>query len=136
MNGTSKGEILARNFMDALYGQESQGYLTIWTSGDKRTRWFHVTEIDAAVSEAMKLRNQQNVYFGVGLRKERLSDRQRGSSKDIFSLPAVWLEIDLKSGVHAADNLPDSQEAQMILDTFPLEPSIINHSGGGLHCYW
>ncbi|MED3905818.1 phage/plasmid primase, P4 family [Geobacillus thermodenitrificans] len=132
----SKGEFLARHFLSTMYGQESQGYLTIWTSGDKRTRWFHVTEIDAAVSEAMKLRNQQNVYFGVGLRKERLSDRQRGSSKDIFSLPAVWLEIDLKSGVHAADNLPDSQEAQMILDTFPLEPSIINHSGGGLHCYW
>jgi P4 family phage/plasmid primase-like protien len=124
------------DFLNALYKNEKHGYLTLWTLEDKRTRWFHVTEIDTAVSEAMKLRNQQNVYFGVGLRKERLSEHQRGSSKDIFSLPAVWLEIDLKSGVHAADNLPDEQEAEMILDTFPLEPSIINHSGGGLHCYW
>jgi P4 family phage/plasmid primase-like protien len=124
------------DFLNALYKNEKHGYLTLWTLEDKRTRWFHVTEIDAAVSEAMKLRNQQNVYFGVGLRKERLSEHQRGSSKDIFSLPAVWLEIDLKSGVHAANNLPDSQEAEMILDTFPLEPSIIVHSGGGWHCYW
>jgi P4 family phage/plasmid primase-like protien len=124
------------DFLNALYKNEKNGYLTLWTLEDKQTRWFHVTEIDAVVYEAMKLRSQQNVYFGVGLRKERLSERQRGSSKDVFSLPAVWLEIDLKSGVHAADNLPDEQEAEMILDTFPLEPSIINHSGGGLHCYW
>ncbi|MDO0878782.1 phage/plasmid primase, P4 family [Anoxybacillus gonensis] len=133
---SSKGELLARHFLNALYGQETQGYLTLWTSGDKRTRWFAVNEIEAAVLEAMRLRDQQNVYFGVGLRKERLSERQRGSNKDVYSLPGVWLEIDTTDGKHAKKNLPDMEQAQAILNTFPLEPSIIVHSGGGLHCYW
>ncbi|WP_245959530.1 phage/plasmid primase, P4 family [Neobacillus piezotolerans] len=46
------------------------------------------------------------------------------------------MEIDLMSGIHAANNLPTEDDVQSILDTFSLDPSIVIHSGGGLHCYW
>lgn len=132
----SQGHILAKDFLQTLYGNESSGYLTLWTSEDKKTKWYKVQEIESAVNDAMKLREFKNVYFGLGLRKENLGEYKRGSNEDIVSLPCVWIEIDIKGGIHAADNLPTAEEVQSILNTFPLEPSIINHSGGGLHCYW
>jgi P4 family phage/plasmid primase-like protien len=131
-----RGHGLAKDFMQALYGIEANGYLTLWTLEDKKTRWYKVSELDSLVNDAMDLRDSDNVYFGVGVRKEQLDEFQRGKSKDIASLPGVWVEIDIKGGVHAADNLPTQEDVQTILDTFPLEPSVINHSGGGLHCYW
>ena len=133
---TNRGQLLAKDFLSALFGAETKGYINLWTSEDKKTRWFNVEDIESMVDEAMNLRDLHNVYFGLGVRNKNLGQFQRGTSADVMSLPCVWIEIDTKDGVHAADNLPTKEEVQSILDTFPLEPSIINHSGGGLHCYW
>lgn len=132
----TQGGILAEKFLKTLYGNDSTGWLTLWTSEDKETNWYQVQDIESAVHDAMQLRESKNVYFGLGLRKENLGKYKRGKNTDIVSLPCVWVEIDIKGGIHAADNLPTEEEVQSILNTFPLEPSIINHSGGGLHCYW
>lgn len=132
----NKQETEATEFLSTMYGSLEKGFLTIWTSGDKATRWFPVTEINKAISEITKLSNTQNVYYGVGLRKEKLNEHQRGSNKDVSYLPAVWLEVDIKGGTHATENLPDMQQAKTIMDTVGLEPNIVIHSGGGLHFYW
>lgn len=130
------GFLLANNFLQALYGNESMGWLTLWTSEDKETHWYKVQDVEKAAKHAMKLSGSKNVYFGLGLRKENLGKYKRGKNLDIISLPCVWVEIDVKGGIHAADNLPTMEEVQSFLNRFPIEPSIINHSGGGLHCYW
>lgn len=127
---------LAVDFLQALYSNEDKGYLTLWTAEDKKTRWYGLKDIALVSQKAIRLGQKFNVYFGIALRKEPLGEYQRGSNKDIFSLPCVWLEIDIQGGVHAAKNLPTKEQAEMLLNTFPLEPSIVNHSGGGLHCYW
>jgi P4 family phage/plasmid primase-like protien len=132
----TKGKLQAEAFINALYGNAKRGYLSLWTLEDKKTRWYPVNDQKSLIEEAMNLRETHNVYFGVGVRKEDLGEFKRGKNEDVLLLPGVWVEIDLKSGVHAAGNLPEEQDVQSILETFPLEPSIINHSGGGLHCYW
>jgi putative DNA primase/helicase len=135
-SGVTRGHLLAKDFLQALYGKESKGQITLWTLEDKKTRWYPVDDIYSLGKDAMDLRQSNNVYFGVGVRKHQLNEFQRGTNKDISSLPCVWVEIDTKDGVHAAENLPATDEVYSILNTFSLEPSIINHSGGGLHCYW
>jgi P4 family phage/plasmid primase-like protien len=132
----SKGQIQAENFIKTLYNDAKGGFISLWTLEDKKTRWFAVNQIDELIEEAIKLRDSHNVYFGVGVRKETLGEYKRGKNEDVLSLPGVWVEIDLKGGDHAAVNLPAEEDVQGILDTFPLEPSIVVHSGGGLHCYW
>jgi P4 family phage/plasmid primase-like protien len=136
MEGKTQGQIQAEAFIQALYGDMKQGYLNLWTLEDKETRWFSINDKESLVHEAMKLRNSHNVYFGVGVRKEKLGSFKRGKNEDVLSLPGVWVEIDLKGGVHAAGNLPEEEDVYSFLDTFSLDPSIIVHSGGGLHCYW
>jgi P4 family phage/plasmid primase-like protien len=130
------GKIQAEAFIDALYGNVKRGYLSLWTLEDKKTRWYPIGERKSLIKDAMSLREKNNVYFGVGVRNEDLGEFKRGKNEDVSFLPGVWVEIDLKGGVHAAGNLPTYEDVQSILDTFSLEPSIINHSGGGLHCYW
>lgn len=127
---------LASDFFNALYGKINNGFLSLWTSENKETKWYEVKEIETAAFDSTMLAKEYNVYIGVGLRKERLGKYERGRNTDILYLPGVWVEIDIKGGKHAAKNLPNEQEAKVILDTFPLEPSIMINSGGGWHCYW
>lgn len=136
MDGMTKRYDTAHNFLQNMFGSISEGWLTLWTLEDKTPYWFNVLDLKSAVDTAMYLSESKNVYFGLGLRKTKLPGNQRGKSKHVVWLPCIWVEIDLKGGQHAAQNLPTEEEAKEILDTFPLEPSIIVHSGGGWHCYW
>lgn len=136
MEGKTIGKLQAEAFINALYGNVKRGFLSLWTLEDKKTRWYPFNDTERLIEDAIKLRDYHNVYFGVGVRKEDLGQFKRGKNEDVSLLPGVWVEIDLKSGVHAANNLPEYEDVQSILETFPLEPSIINNSGGGLHCYW
>lgn len=131
-----KIESQAEMFINALYGNVKQGYINIWTLEDKKTRWFDVNDRANLTQQALKLRHKCNVYFGVGVRKYELGEFKRGKNEDVSSLPGIWVEIDLIGGTHAADNLPSVEDANCLLNTFILEPSIIIHSGGGIHCYW
>ncbi|MGX1402384.1 P4 family phage/plasmid primase-like protein [Bradyrhizobium japonicum] len=136
MGSKTNGKLQAEAFINALYGNTKRGYLSLWTLEDKKTRWYPVNDTDRLVEDAMKLRESNNVYFGVGVRKEDLGEYKRGKNEDVLYVPGVWVEIDLNGGDHAAGNLPTYEDAKSILETFPLEASIINHSGGGLHCFW
>jgi hypothetical protein len=130
------GKAQAEKFLTALYGNTTKGFLTLWTSENKETRCFPTNDIQGFVKEALNLRNTKNVYFGVGLRTRKIGKHERGKKEDVLSLPGVWLDIDIKGGAHKKENIPTEEDAQLLLDTFPLSPTIIIHSGGGLHCYW
>ncbi|WP_377802125.1 DUF927 domain-containing protein [Bacillus benzoevorans] len=119
-----------------MYDNIPKGWLTLWTPEKKETFWFDVSDLKSAVDTAMYLSESRDVYFGLGTRKEQLPGKQRGRSVDIASIPFIWVEIDIKGGEHAAKNLPTVKEAEKILNTFPLKPSAVIHSGGGWHCYW
>jgi len=66
----------------------------------------------------------ENCYFGVATRK----DASNGTLKNCLELPAFFVDIDFK---HSSE-----QEAREALARFPLPPSAVIHSGGGLHVYW
>lgn len=128
---------LANEFLSVMYGDVKEGYLTIPKfTGDKTTRYFNMDELNQSSHAAIEMRDSVDVYFGIGTRKRDLGKYKRGSSADIHSIPCLWVEIDILGGHHAADDLPTREQADEILQSFHLSPSIINHSGGGLHCYW
>jgi len=125
-------------FFEALYRDCKEGYLTIWTLQDKKTYWFKVSKYEEAAEAALLLAQKEyDVYFGVGLRREKLGPMQRGSAKDVAIIPGIWMDIDIKSDVHKEKQLPpDIDAALQIIDEFPMEPSILINSGHGLHSYW
>src|SRR5206468_3272590 len=81
-----------------------------------------------------------DVYFGVGLRRERLASDRWGTAEDIIAIPGLWAEIDLKSPAHKTNNLPPTigDGETIVREALPphLAPSLAVHSGHGLHVYW
>lgn len=125
----------AEKFFSTLFGNNAPGWITLWTRNDKKTFWFPADKPRDVISTVNNLSVNTDVYYGVGLRKEQTLGR--GTIEDILSIPALWLDIDIAGGSHKQLNLPGSlNEANDLLQCFPLAPSIIVHTGGGLHAYW
>jgi hypothetical protein len=65
----------------------------------------------------------EDVYVGIATRK----DATAGTLANCSALPALFADVDFKVTPEA--------EARETLAAFPLPPTIIVHSGGGLHVY-
>lgn len=104
--------------------------------------------VDLAADLAAK---RYDVYFNVGLQDRELAynewrrkypDKQgepftRGFGDTVVALPGFWIDIDIKGPNHDATNLPETiEEALVLLEAFPLPPTYVIFTGGGLHAYW
>ena len=121
-------------FKDTLYADAETGWLTIFSTPNRRTLWFPVS---APVPD---LDLKQNCYLGLGIRRQRPDNGSgRGKTDDIIAIPGLWLDLDYHSpGAHKASHpLPPSEDAALsLLDAAPYKPSLIVHSGHGLQIYW
>ncbi len=65
-----------------------------------------------------------DLYVGIGTR----DDSGKGTKKNVVNIPCVWVDVDYK----------DTPKEVFIekLDSFPIKPTIVNSSGGGVHLYW
>jgi hypothetical protein len=84
----------ARQFLHWLYGDDPPRWLTIWLLPSKYTQWIRAQNLDAAATYAINKAHECDVYFGVGLRGERLP-KGRGDETDVIALPALYVDIDL-----------------------------------------
>ena len=91
------------------------------------------SSIDDAVSTAYTLCQQGlDVYFGVNPRVG-----QAGAKENVHWLVAFHAEIDYGPDGHKkAPEYETYEDALVAIKTFHIEPTLINHSGGGFHCYW
>ncbi len=91
------------------------------------------SSIDDAVSTAYTLCQQGlDVYFGVNPRVG-----QAGGKENVHWLVAFHAEIDYgQDGHKKAPEYETYEDALAAINTFHIEPTLINHSGGGFHCYW
>ncbi len=67
-----------------------------------------------------------DVYYGTCPRKDESSGRET----NLRDLPGLWLDFDFK------DFDAGGIEVMEILDGFAHPPSLLVHSGGGIHAYW
>jgi hypothetical protein len=67
---------------------------------------------------------RENLFFGPGTRHDATS----GTLENCVELPALFGDFDFKDH--------PEQDVRKALAEFPLPPSIIVNSGGGLHAYW
>lgn len=110
--------------LDMLH--RGEGYIdlrALANSGDMKQFSF-VAGNHQRVDEFAELHADRNVFFGVALR----SNRTGCSAKDCKALNALFADIDYK---HTAE-----ADARRVLASFPLLPTAVVNSGGGLHCYW
>ncbi len=124
-----------RTFITDLFGDalSVDRRLAVFTVPGQKTGFF------AGAGEAEAYAKEQSatcdVYYGVGLIGGTPSGR--GKARDVGAIGALWADIDLVGPGRTAKPLPVTVgEARGILDGLPHAPSLLVHSGHGLHAYW
>lgn len=142
---------LARAYFEALYPPAlaavvPPAYLSVVNqepgvqSGAMPARHVLVSDPGALAAEAVRLSDDvgTNVWVSVCAHAEDLGVWHRGKRSEVTLLPALWIDVDIAGPGHAAGNLPldVDQVVRGLLQPFGLDPTMIVHSGGGLHVYW
>jgi hypothetical protein len=140
-----------QHFFETLYPGVREGYLLLsWPSPTRRHKdgrqaldssWHNLatTPLARIAMRATILSADHSVYFGLAVqhpsRQPNPFERSRNASA--YVMPALFFDIDLASGAHAASALPSTTAPAMgFLHALPLPPSLVLHTGGGLHAYW
>lgn len=152
-----------REFFEALWpGFAEPGCVTFWFAPSRSSQHValsHLGQLDDESIAELRMINSpqgplgspgnktvrgkasgvaQNVYFGLGLRKEGLDHDEQGTRADVMTLPGFAIDIDIGTSgeAHKAKNLPESMEdAYQILAGAP-DPTAVVDTGNGLHVYW
>ena len=77
-----------------------------------------------AVAAFLVAHAKQNVYLGVATRR----DSTNGALENCRALHTPFVDVDFKTVVES--------QARARLNAFPLPPTLVVQSGGGLHVYW
>lgn len=131
-----------KEYVENLFGQKSEGNLVIFERdlSGKRLRHFVIPYHNREIAFDL-LANQPDDfhrYLAVALHDEQAYLAKTRKAETACVLPFLALDIDLASGVHAAQNLPaDEERALQLLEESGLPaPSFVVHSGGGLYPIW
>ena len=127
-------------FLRAWHGNLS-GWMTIWCKkgAQKSTAAFNGADYaEQAAQHALKMDSQgYDVYFGLCPLGFKPAGKSRGGAENTCALPGFWVEIDYGSTGHASDSLcPDLTAALTLVAQYPRKPTMVVHSGGGVHAYW
>jgi hypothetical protein len=113
------------NFLKSLYQYCEGGFINLRFLPSAKNLFTPLSEIDS-IPAILETHNSQNVHFGVATRI-----KGDGSKNGIIQIPALWVDIDMED---LLDEKKD--EIRQRYQDFPLKPSFLLNSGGGIHIYW
>lgn len=139
VNAEQLPQVDSLTFLRAVFAEHTGGFVHLFAldhaTGQRQTLWQHVDGLSALADAAAQL-THCDVWFGPATRGADLGMR-RGGSADCVSIGAIWLDIDIAGPNHAAPGLPTTMDdAYVLLRRFPLAPSIVVETGGGLQPWW
>jgi len=129
-------------WLEHLYGHAEHGWLTLFsldrTTGQRHTDWANVNDLDTLTAAAAQREPTSCVWFGVATRKERLANGQRGGATDCAAIPGFWVDIDIEGPGHKGGHqlAADRPAAHALVASFPLPPTVVIDTGGGLQPWW
>lgn len=130
----------AKRFFEILFGNAQDGYLTISCkakSAGMRSFSFPIRKLEDAAIKAIELSESNDVFFGVGLQKDMPDPGKRGTAAGVCCIPGFWIDFDVAGPGHIEKDLPPSfDDVQGLMDQFPLKPTLLVHTGGGIHAYY
>lgn len=141
--------VTEKDFLQAIWGPAAGvAELATITKVGKETQiksfpFTYPASLDSLVGAAKRhTEKSTNVYMGVCLRREQWPRKNRagetefrGTEENTVSARVVWTEFDFAEDGHKGKTIP-AAEAQAALKAFPLKPSIVVRSGGGIQVYW
>lgn len=123
-----------------LYGEVEEGWLSFFSidrrTGQNRTEWCRATDLEAATDITRRLNVQGCVWNGVAVRTHRTSGR--GGAAECGWITALWADIDFVDPGHQGNERlpPDVDAAKHLVADFPIKPTALTHTGGGLQAWY
>ena len=125
------------DFFLTLYGTDAPGFLNIFTLPGEKSHFSKASDSLVSSRRALALATRHDVYFGLGLLREELSNGRRGCTEDVIGIPGFWFDLDIKGPNHKQTALPETlEEALELIRSLPWAPTLIVFSGGGIHGFW
>ena len=132
------------NWFDTVFQNAGTGFFTLWAKKGQsnQTRWFSVSNSEQS-SRAQKIASQLDtdgwdVYFSTCLSGTKGGSGQgyaRIKADDVTCIPSFFVDLDIRDDRHP--HCPETAEDGLTsLMRLPIPPSLVVHSGGGLHAYW
>lgn len=125
-------------FLEQLFASALQQYWALlWTMPDKCSHWFPVGNYKDMAETAVTLADDHDVYVGVSFFANDLGPHSRGKLADVAGIMGLWADIDIANPAHKKPNLPpDIAAAESLLKTMGPKPTLLVHTGHGLHPWW
>ena len=128
-------------FIDILLGQlRGDAILNICLKTKEkglRTSSFKASDREAILTLVDRSKALFDIYFEVCLQDLPPELGKRGQTIEKTRMIATWFDLDIAGQSHTSALYPRNQEEALeFLQALPLQPSIIIHSGNGLHSYW
>jgi hypothetical protein len=117
-------------------GLPPQAILTSCSFRNGKPDHEHWLSLDAA---ARALAGKDDVYIAVGYgpRGAQFGPHGRANAGQIIGLSFLWADIDVKHSAHQKENLPPTiDDSLWLANSMGHAPSMIVHTGHGIHAYW
>lgn len=137
INSKTEFNSIAKPFLDTMYCMALKhdfGDIEVRIfPKDRLPEQYFCEASEQAVNIAYDLCNSGvDVYFGVNPRVGK-----RGKKENVHYVTAFHVEVDYGSDGHKKHSEYETyDDALNAINDFQLRPTLINHSGGGFHCYW
>lgn len=120
-------------FMEELFDTKpNDNFVLVWELKNKRSTWFKdlmhaATHID---------NHPHDIYYGVGTSPANLGGKNRCTANKIAGIPGFYADIDIGEKDTGKKYPPSLDAALKLLHDDGADPSMIVHTGGGIHAYW
>jgi hypothetical protein len=134
-----EGQRATAGFLRDVFAGQENGHVALFSKPSNRSRFLAFANqswFDKAAEAAMHEREDQNVYFAIGV-QGAIPAKGRGKEAGVIALPGVWADIDVLGPNHAAKKLPPSlEDAWGLVRAVPFTPTVVVYTGGGMQAYW
>jgi hypothetical protein len=131
--------VKVKKYLDLLWPTAEDGFLGVHykTENGLPSKFFSVSKTNLAADAVARLADKYDVYTCCGLFGKR-PPAGRGEEQGVIAIPGFWYDLDTEDGVHNKVGRKPCVESAVsfLLRDIGLEPSLLIHSGGGLHAYW
>ncbi|MFH1980389.1 MAG: hypothetical protein ABIL58_00965 [Pseudomonadota bacterium] len=125
-------------FISDVFGDKpDELFIQLWRKNlkGKGGLTFCTQSVREAAEHAEKI--GKDVYMGVGLAEAPVAATARCAQENIAGIGGLWLDVDIMADAHKSKKLPATlDEALSIVKGNGFDPTMIVHSGNGIHCWW
>jgi len=125
-----------QKFIEELFSEKpDNAWINIWQTPLKRSKFFDKIQNAIDFVASIKEKRNSNIFINCGLIRDNLGSRKRGLKEDIIGLPGLYADIDF-ARTSNPNYPPDLKAALNLVKGKGYDPTIIVHSGNGIHAWW